>query len=44
MPKLGRLIDTTLGYYIRPGAHSMTRDDWKVFLDFADKHLGKPSV
>jgi type 1 glutamine amidotransferase len=20
----------------------MTREDWKVFLDFADKHLGKP--
>jgi dienelactone hydrolase len=43
MPKPGRLIDSTLGYYIRPGAHSMTRDDWKVFLDFADKHLAKPA-
>jgi hypothetical protein len=41
MPKPGRLIDSTLGYYIRPGIHSMTKDDWKVFLDFADKHLGK---
>jgi hypothetical protein len=41
MPKPGLLIDSTLGYYIRPGKHSMTREDWKVFLDFADKHLGK---
>jgi hypothetical protein len=44
MPKPGRLIDSKLGYYIRPGKHSMTRGDWKVFLDFADKQLGKPAV
>jgi hypothetical protein len=42
MPQEGALSDGTLGYYIRAGKHSMTRDDWKVFLDFADKHLGKP--
>ena len=41
MPEPGRLVDSNLGYYIRPGKHSMARDDWKVFLDFADKHLGK---
>jgi len=41
MPEPGRLIDSRLGYYIRPGIHSMTKDDWKVFLDFADKHLVK---
>jgi cyclophilin family peptidyl-prolyl cis-trans isomerase/type 1 glutamine amidotransferase len=40
MPKIGELSDGTLGYYIRPGSHSMTRGDWKVFLDFADAHLG----
>jgi len=39
MPEPGKLIDSTLGYYIRPGKHSMTKDDWKVFLDFADKHF-----
>jgi hypothetical protein len=44
MPKPGKLVDSPLGYYIRPGKHSMTRDDWKVFLDFADKHLGKPGA
>lgn len=41
MPEPGKLVDSRLGYFIRPGAHSMTREDWKVFLDFADKHLGK---
>jgi hypothetical protein len=39
MPAVGKLVDSRLGYYIRPGKHSMTRDDWKVFLDFADKNL-----
>jgi hypothetical protein len=43
MPEPGRLIDSTLGYAIRPGKHSMTADDWTFFLDFADKHLkGRP--
>ncbi len=39
MPAVGTLMDSTLGYYIRPGKHSMTKDDWKIFLDFADKHF-----
>jgi hypothetical protein len=42
MPKVGKLVDSTLGYYIRPGKHSMTKEDWKVFLDFADKQFGVP--
>jgi hypothetical protein len=42
MPERGKLLDSTLGYYIRDGKHSMNRDDWRVFLDFADRHLGKP--
>jgi (4-O-methyl)-D-glucuronate---lignin esterase len=44
MPPPGKLIDSPLGYYIRPGKHSMTKEDWKIFLDFADKHFGKPNV
>ncbi len=40
-PEVGKLVDSTLGYWIRPGKHSMTREDWKVFLDFADKNLKK---
>ncbi len=43
MPASGQLVDSRLGYYIRPGKHSMTGGDWKVFLDFADKHLGRPA-
>jgi hypothetical protein len=41
MPQTGKLIDSTLGYYIRPGKHSMGKEDWKVFVAFADKHFGK---
>ena len=39
LPPPGKLSDGKLGYYIREGTHSMTADDWKVFLDFADRHL-----
>ena len=41
-PPLQQLVNSKLGYYIRPGRHSMTREDWGAFLDFADKQLGKP--
>src|ERR1043165_448024 len=41
-PAVGKLMDSTLGYFIRDGKHSMNREDWQAFLDFADKHLGKP--
>jgi hypothetical protein len=39
MPESGRLIDSRLGYFIRPGPHSMTTADWEIFLAFADKWL-----
>jgi hypothetical protein len=39
MPPHGKLVDSTLGYYIRDGRHSMLASDWMVFLDFADRHL-----
>ncbi|CAN5358322.1 acetylxylan esterase [soil metagenome] len=39
MPEPGKLVPSKLGYYIRPGVHSMTKADWKVFLDFADKQM-----
>lgn len=42
-PPDGKLIDSTLGFFLRPGAHSLKPEDWKAFLDFADKHLGPPS-
>ena len=44
MPEPGKLADSKLGYYIRPGKHSTTQDDWKVFLTFADKHLKAVAV
>lgn len=40
-PPIGKLVDSKLGYFIRDGKHSMTREDWQVFLDFADRNLGK---
>jgi hypothetical protein len=42
MPAVGRLSAGRLGYYIRAGRHSMTPGDWRVFCDYADRHLGKP--
>jgi hypothetical protein len=41
MPETGKLVDSTLGYFIRPGKHSTTPEDWKVFLDFCDRNLKK---
>jgi dienelactone hydrolase len=43
MPPHGKLLDSRLGYYIREGNHSMTADDWGVFLNFADRHWRPPS-
>jgi hypothetical protein len=39
MPEPGKLMASRLGYFIRPGVHSMTKGDWKVFLDYADKQM-----
>lgn len=39
MPPENKLVSSKLGYYIRPGKHSMTSSDWMVFVDFADKHF-----
>lgn len=41
-PEPGKLLQGKLGYFIRAGKHSMDREDWGVFLDYADKQLGKP--
>jgi hypothetical protein len=41
MPAVNTLVDSTLGYHIRPGKHSMGREDWAVFLKYADKHLAR---
>jgi hypothetical protein len=39
MPEVSKLLPSRLGYYIRPGKHSMTREDWAVWLDYADKWM-----
>jgi hypothetical protein len=39
MPAPYRLSAGRLGYYIRPGKHSMTAGDWKIFLNYADRWL-----
>jgi hypothetical protein len=44
MPEVNRLVGDRLGYHIRPGKHSMGAEDWAVFLDFADRHLGRPGA
>ena len=41
MPPQRQLVESRLGYYIREGAHSMTADDWEVFMNFADRHFGR---
>lgn len=38
-PPVGQLLDSRLGYFIRPGKHSMTPEDWDAFLNFADRQL-----
>lgn len=38
-PGTPTLIGGSLAYYMREGKHSMTRQDWQVFLDFADRHM-----
>lgn len=43
MPPVGQLTGKRLGYYIRDGKHSMGPDDWRVFMDFADRQWGAPA-
>ena len=39
MPEINRLVGQRLAYYIRPGKHAMTSDDWNYILNFADKWM-----
>jgi hypothetical protein len=40
-PPPRQLVDSRLGFYIREGKHSMTADDWAVFMNFADAQWRK---
>jgi hypothetical protein len=42
MPELNQPMQTTIGYHIRTGKHDITLYDWEQYMNFADKHLGKP--
>jgi hypothetical protein len=42
MPPQRQLVSSRLGYYIREGKHSMTADDWGIFLNFADRQMPAP--
>ena len=42
MPAVNQPVMTTVGYHIRTGKHDVTDFDWQRYMDFADKHLGKP--
>ena len=38
-PKPSRLIDSRIGYFLRPGKHDVTLEDWQAYVAFADKHV-----
>ena len=40
MPSAGeQVLESTIGYRIRPGGHDVTPEDWDAYMDFADKHM-----
>lgn len=32
------LVDSVLGYHIRPGGHDMTWEEWEAWMKFAERH------
>ena len=41
-PKPGKSTGNLMRYHIREGKHNITPEDWKHYLDFADRWLAKP--
>ncbi len=42
MPEANRSIGNEIAYHVRTGKHALTDFDWMFYLDFADRHFGKP--
>lgn len=40
-PGPSRLVASTIGYFLRPGGHDVTLEDWQAMIAFADRHLKK---
>ncbi len=40
-PEENELVDSVLGYWIRPGGHSINESDWEAWMDFCDKQFGR---
>ena len=38
-PAVGQPVGGTIGYHVRAGKHDVTAEDWKNYLDFADRVL-----
>jgi len=38
-PETNKLIDSRIGYFIRPGKHAMARQDWEAFIAYCDKWM-----
>lgn len=41
MPPTDTVVGSRLRYYIRPGKHDMTNEDWDQYLNFADQEVRK---
>ena len=39
MPEIDQPVTSTIGYHIRTGKHDVTKFDWNVYLDFADRQM-----
>jgi hypothetical protein len=40
-PEMSKLLDSRLGYFMRPGKHAMARQDWEAFIAYCNKWLKK---
>jgi len=39
LPPLGQVTSGNLAFFLRAGKHATTPEDWRAFLDFADRHF-----